>query len=85
MSQQWAYAPFSRLWCSMTGGKIIPIIAAREDAMRQQVAADRAELMERWGDANSEIIHTLGIVLDKLDDLRKAVDELKQRAGRSPS
>ena len=85
MSQQWACAPFSRLWCSMTGGKIIPIIAAREDAMRQQVAVDRAELMERWGDANSEIIHTLGIVLDRLCDLQKDIDELKQRAGRSPS
>jgi len=69
----------------MTGGKIIPIIAAREYAMRQQVAADRAELMERWGDANSEIIHTLGIVLDRLCDLQKDIDELKQRAGRSPS
>ena len=69
----------------MTGGKIIPIIAAREDALRQQMTADRAELMERWGDANSEIIHVLGRVLDKLDDLQKDIDELKQRAGHPPS
>jgi hypothetical protein len=56
----------------MADGKIIPMIVARNDALR-------AELQGKVDDVDADVVKALDLILDRLDRLREDVDELKRR------
>jgi hypothetical protein len=66
----------------MSGGKIIPLIVARDEALkaelREQSRVDQVALM-------IEFTRAIDLVNGRIEILRMEIDELKQRGGQSPS
>jgi len=65
----------------MSGGKIIPLIVARDEALkaelREQSRVDQVALM-------IEFTRAIDLINGRIEVLRMEVDELKQRRGDAP-
>ena len=66
----------------MSGGKIIPLIVARDEALRAEL---RAEACANLNALRTDLIKALDLVHGRIEILRMEVEELKQGRGTPPS